>query len=69
MNLLAAFAAIFLLALVVLILLDGYGRHMGNPDPTDWKAILLIALAAGAIGAGGLGVAWEIIKFVWGLFA
>lgn len=69
MNLLAAFAAIFLLALVLLILMDGYGRHMGNTEPTDWKAVLLIALAVGAIGAGALGVVWEIIKFGWGLFA
>lgn len=68
MNLLAAFAIIFVLALIVLLLLDGYGKHMGNPDRTDWKILLLVALAIGAIGAGVLGVAWETMAFVWGLF-
>lgn len=69
MNLLVALVVVFLLALVVLVVIDGYARHMGNPEPTDWKTILLVALAIGAIAAGGLGVVSEIIRFAWGLFA
>lgn len=68
MNLVVVFAIVFLLALVVLVLIDGYARHMGNPEPTDWKALLLIALALGAISAGVTAVALEIIKLAWGLF-
>lgn len=69
MSILVAFFVVTLVALAILVLLDGYARHMGNPDPTEWGPIVLVALAVGAIGAGAIAVLWEIGKALWGLVA
>lgn len=66
---LAAFFTLTLLALVILIAVDGYARHLGSPEPTDWKAMLLIAFFVGAAGAGIVTVVAHLVRFVGGLLS
>jgi uncharacterized membrane protein len=46
-----AFVVCFIIALVILLVLDGYARHMGNPEPTDWVTVAVVAALAGLIGS------------------
>ena len=46
-----AFVVCFIIAFLVLAALAGYGRHMGNPEPTDWVTIIVISALAGLVGS------------------
>lgn len=46
-----AFAVCFIFVLLFLLVLDGYGRHMGNPEPTDWTTIIVVSALAGLVGS------------------
>lgn len=67
MNLLVAFAIIFVLALIVLAPMDGYARHMGSPGPSDWVAMVVVAAIVGAAVTGVVAVLWEVAKLTWWL--
>ena len=64
-----AFAVSFIIVLVVLLALDGYARHMGNPEPTDWMTILVVSALAGLVGAGLWGGLIEATRVVTGVLA
>lgn len=68
MTFLSTFAIAFVLALLALVLLNGYARHMGNPEGSDWRTMVVVALTAAAVVAGAVVVGWETFSLVRRLF-
>lgn len=64
-----AFAVCFIIVLVILLALDGYSRHLGNPEPTDWMTILVVSALAGLVGAGLWGGLIEATRVVTGMLS
>lgn len=46
-----AFIVVSVLTFAVLAL-DGYAKHMGHGDPSDWGTMLVVAVLAGFVGMG-----------------